>query len=70
MGRDSVREDSGRRRGNGSKLEECSFRLDIGKKFFPFNVVRPWHRKFREAMVAPGFLIFKVTSNLSPSMIL
>ena len=47
-------------RGNGFKLKEVKFRLDIRKKIFTVRAVRHWHRLPREAMVAPSLETLKV----------
>ena len=41
-------------KGNGLKLEEGRFRLEIRKKFFTVRVVRLWNRLPREAVDAPS----------------
>ena len=52
-----------RPRGNGFKVKEGRFRLDIRKKFFPVRVVRHWHRLPREAVAAPSLEGFKARLN-------
>ena len=54
------RDNSDRTRGNGSKLKEGRFGLDISKKFFTLSVVRSWNRLPRTAVCVPSLEVFEV----------
>ena len=51
--------DSDRKWGNGFKIKEGRFGLDVRRKFFTQRMMRHWHRLLRETVDVPSLEVFE-----------